>query len=108
MGERVLDPLKIAMWLALVLVLALTIMAQHGPTMLPTVPSHSAGHSDHGQPVPDHATCVLACIAFVEVLPAPIAVPMRLLGGLAKVPAARLLVGHDLEWAGRPPWFAGP
>jgi hypothetical protein len=51
MGEGVLDPLKIAMWLALVLALALTIMAQHGPTMLPAAPSNSADHSGHDQPM---------------------------------------------------------
>jgi len=77
MGERVFDPLKIAMWLALVLALALTVVAQHGPTMLPAAPSHSADHSGHDQPMPDHASCVLACMAFVEVVPTPIALPLR-------------------------------
>jgi|GEM_PF-863498 hypothetical protein len=107
MGERVFDPLKIAMWLALVLALALTVVAQHGPTMLPAAPSHSADHSGHDQPMPDHASCVLACMAFVEVVPTPIALPLRLLVGLAAMPAAGRLVGHNIEWAGRPPWRMG-
>jgi len=107
MGERVFDPLKIAMWLALVLALALTVVAQHGPTMLPAAPSHSADHSGHDQPMPDHASCVLACMAFVEVVPAPVALPVLLLVGLAVMPAVGLLVGQNIEWAGRPPWRMG-
>ena len=107
MGEGVLDPLKIAMWLALVLALALTIMAQHGPTMLPAAPSNSADHSGHDQPMPDHASCVLACMAFVEAVPAPAALPVRVLVGLAVTPPFGILVGQIIEWAGRPPWRVG-
>lgn len=107
MGERVLEHLKIGTWVALVLALALTILAQHGPTMLPAAPSHSADHSDHGQPMPDRASCVLACVAFVEVVPTPMAVPLRLFLGLAELPSFGLLVGQDIEWAGRPPWRLG-
>jgi hypothetical protein len=107
MGQRVFDPLKIAMWLALVLALALTVMAQHGPTMLPAAPSHSADHSGHDQPMPDHASCVLACMAFVEVEPASDALPLRVLIGLAVIPPVGLLIGQETEWAGRPPWLSG-
>ena len=107
MRQRVLDPLKIAMWLALVLALALTVMAQHGPTMLPAAPSHSADHSGHDQPMPDHASCVLVCMAFVEAVPAPVALPVRVLVGLAVTPPVGMLVGQIVEWAGRPPWRVG-
>ena len=105
MGQRVLDPLKIGTWLALVLALALTVMAQHGPTMLPAAPTHSADHSGHDQPMPDHASCVLACIAFVEAVPVPVALPVRALIGLAVVPPVGSLVGQNIEWTGRPPWL---
>jgi len=107
MGQRVFDPLKSAMWLALVLALALMVTARHSPTMLPTAPSHSADHSGHDQPMPDHASCVLACMAFVEVVPAPVALPLRALIGLAVIPPVELLIGQETEWAGRPPWLSG-
>jgi hypothetical protein len=105
MGYRALDPFRTGIWLALILVLGLTVVAQHGQPLVLSGAHHAVGHTDPNAPADNDSACLLACITFVDALPALFALKPALAGDQTTFPWAVLLIGQELEWAGRPPWW---
>jgi hypothetical protein len=95
MGFRAIDHFRTGVWLALILVLALTVVAQHGQPVVLTGAHHSLGHSDPDAADDGDSACLLACITFVDAVPPLLALKPVLAGDLAAFPWAVLLIGQD-------------